>query len=87
MITKHFSVFDATAKFYSTTFPFKTIGEALRSFSTTAQDPKSQIGQYPKDFSLYHVGEYDDQTGKYTNLNQPVHLGTAQETIPTEPQL
>lgn len=38
-------------------------GPAVRSFYNALEDSKSQISQYPKDFELLCLGEYDDSNG------------------------
>lgn len=47
--------------------PFYTInlGTAIRSFRVELANPESQISQYPADYDLYVLGEFDDETGKF----------------------
>ena len=39
-------------------------GEAMRAFQDAINDPNNkQLNAHPEDFDLYHVGDFDDQTG------------------------
>lgn len=74
-----FAVYDSTTQIYAQPNFLATIQVAQRMWPEAANDPNSQIGKYPADFTLFHLGEYDDETGKFTNLHTPVSLGTALE--------
>lgn len=39
------------------------------------------VAKYPKDFDLYHLGLYDDQTGKFQLLDKPQHLVEAHTLV------
>jgi len=41
--------------------------EIIRSLTTVVNQKNSQviISQYPEDFELHYLGEYDDSTGKF----------------------
>lgn len=41
----------------------KNEAEAMRQFSIMANDKETIIGQHPKDFSLYKLGNYDTDNG------------------------
>lgn len=81
MILKAFSIRDAKANAFIAPWYKPTHGEAERYFHQLANDEKSMIKQYPEDFDLYHVGEYDDQTGIYKSLDQPQHLVKATQLL------
>lgn len=69
-----FSIFDQKAKVFNLPFFKHTAAEAERDFTAVVRDPKSVPGQFPEDFDLYHVGEYDDQTGIIKSLDTPQHI-------------
>lgn len=54
------------------------IGTAMRSFAdeTNRADRDNPMYQHPEDFELYHLGTYDDDTGRFENLAFPVQLLT-----------
>jgi len=74
MQLKIYTIRDSKGEFYGPPFFQKTHGEAERSFHTLVNDPKSNVNTYPEDFDLYHLGEYDDQTGKIRPLDTPSHI-------------
>lgn len=74
MILKMFSIRDTKGEIFNPPYYAKTHGEAERQFKTLTNDPKSTINQYPEDFDLYYLGDYDDQTGKLKSLDTPQHL-------------
>ena len=74
MLLKAFSIRDAKAEVFNTPFFQKTHGEAERSFKKLAGDKDSMVSQYPDDYDLYYLGEYDDQTGTIKSLDTPQHL-------------
>lgn len=80
MITKMFSVFDSKAVVFGTPIFVPTKGAAIRSFSDVANDEKSSIGKHPEDYTLFYLGEYDDATGSFDQVN-PEALLTASAVI------
>lgn len=75
MKKKIFSIFDSKAKFYGPIFMKDQVGEAERDFSIAVNDPKSGLlHQFPEDFDLFWLGEYDNQTGACTSLTAPQHV-------------
>lgn len=84
MIYQAFTIFDTAAQVYSPPFFQKSKGLAIRAFSETATDQSTSIGRHPMDFTLFIIGEYDDQTGRMTHNNTPEPIIKASETRPTE---
>lgn len=41
----------------------RAIGEAMRSFMDELNREGSPMGAHPEDYDLYHIGDFDDQTG------------------------
>lgn len=79
MITKIFSVFDSKAEVFSPPFFAQTKGLALRSFTDLVNDPKTTVHQYPADFTMFELGEFDDVKGVVTAHKTPISMGLAQE--------
>lgn len=71
---KMFSVRDTKTEIYGPPFYSITHGEAERSFRQLANDPQSKVNKFPEDFDLYHIGEFDDETGKIEALPSPKHV-------------
>lgn len=73
MIQKLYSIRDAKAETYNTPFSAATNGIAERNFRQLVNDEKSFVSKYPDDFDLYHIGDFDTNTGKIIALDTPVH--------------
>lgn len=64
MIIKMFAIYDEKALAHVTPFFMHNEMMAVREFRNLASDDKTQIGKNPTDFSLWHLGEFDDNTGE-----------------------
>lgn len=62
-----------------------SIPAAIRAFSDEANrvDPNNEMNRHPADFSLHHIGSYDDQTGLLTPLPNTQLLVEAIACLPT----
>jgi len=76
-VQKLFSIRDSKGETYFPPFHKNTHGEAERFFQDLARDEKSTINKHPEDFDLYHVGEFDTQSGKIKPLDTPQHMHKA----------
>lgn len=74
-----FAVFDSKGKYFKSPFMMRSKGEAIRAFSDIANDKEHEICKHASDFTLFHLGSFDFETGKYTNEITPVSLGVAIE--------
>lgn len=79
MKTKMFTVYDSKAQAYMMPFFMNSRGEALRAWQDLCNDEKTQFGKHPEDFTLFEIGEYDQETGKITQTTAFISLGTALE--------
>jgi len=61
-------------------------GEADRTFHKLVNDQKSMVNQYPDDFDLYYIGEYETTSGKLTPLQTPEHMLKAVQVLNNTPQ-
>lgn len=78
MIKQVFSVYDSVTKLFLEPFFAQTIEESIRKFRTTVNHPDAgAIQQYPEDYTLFHLGEYDLETGAMRPLATPHSLGVA----------
>lgn len=76
MNMEYFSVFDSAAGAYLEPFPCPTIEVAIRRFREAIHTPDHQFQKFPEDYTLFHVGSFDQSTGKFTVL-EPRSLGVA----------
>ena len=77
MKTQAFAVHDRAAEVYNPPMFLPAKGQAIRQFDDLANNPDSPINKHPEDYTLYHIGEFDDETALLTPLPKPVSLGTA----------
>lgn len=68
---KCFSIKDLKAEGFNTPFFQSTYGLAERAFNDACQDEKTALYKTPEDFSLWYVGEFDQQTGNFMPLETP----------------
>lgn len=83
MITKVFSVFDSKLATFGRPWFQMTDAAALREFADAVNDgsnPNNQWHSHPEDFSLYLVGQFDDQQGELIPC-APSSLVTASSLI------
>lgn len=77
MQLKMYSIRDLKGAYYNAPFFSRSHGEAERSFERVARDTQSTINQYPSDYDLYCVGEFDDQTATITPKSAPEFIMNA----------
>jgi len=87
MTTKIYSIRDQKAEFFNNPWFAKTHGEAERNFRSLVNDPKSMVSQYPLDYDLYYLGEYDTNTGKIAPLDAPQHIMQAISLVAKHPEI
>lgn len=80
------AVMDIKANAYMAPHFHPTLGVALRAFEASIQKGGTLLSEYPSDFSLVHLGYYDDNSGKFLNLDHPVRLGSAADFVKRQPQ-
>mgnify|MGYP000193081883 CR=1 FL=1 len=61
---KLFSLYDSVAEIYTKPFFIKSTPEAIREFTSEANNPQSKLYQHAQDFTVYEIGEYDEHTGE-----------------------
>lgn len=61
---KMFSIRDIKGEIFNPPFFARSHGDAERSFLQAAKDEKTTISQFPEDYQLFYIGDYDDQSGR-----------------------
>ena len=62
-----YSIFDSAAKAYTNPFFMHNDGLAIRAFSDNVNaEQENNISKHPDQFTLFHIGEFDDSTGEIT---------------------
>ena len=78
---KLFAVRDVKADAFGGLVVAPTKGLATRSFLEVCSDRQSPMSQYPEDYSLYYLGDYDPSTGAIKALPIPELVVTASEVL------
>lgn len=66
-----YSIKDNKASTFSDPQPSNNAITAMREVSTVVQDSKTMLSKFSEDFDLYHVGDFDTNTGKFIQPEQP----------------
>ena len=75
-----FSIYDSKAQLFADPMCFRTVAEALRAFEAESMNPKLDLCKYPADYTLFHIGHFDYDTGQLIALEHgKVSLGTVLE--------
>lgn len=69
-----FTIFDAKARSYSQPFYAPTTEVAVRMFRQPVNDPGHPMNRYSEDYTLFHVGEFDDEDGMVMPTETPVRV-------------
>jgi len=72
-----FTVFDSAAHRYLEPFTASTVEVALRMFRHTVNSGKGPFSQFPEDYSLFCVGEFDQEKGQLRPYQELQSLGVA----------
>ena len=80
MILKIFTVYDSKAKAYLAPFYMHEEGMATRIFGQTVNDKTHAYGKSPSDYTLFNIGEFDDNTAKFNPIT-PISLGNGVEFL------
>ena len=66
-----FSVYDTAAERFLPTWDAPTMEFAIRAFRETVNRPDHQFNKYPGDYTLFHVGSFNQETGQLEPLSTP----------------
>jgi len=74
---KVFSVYDVKAEAYLPPWVAQTTAVALRRFQATAQDANSDFARFAADYTIFEIGEWDEDSGSIVMYEAKHNLGTA----------
>lgn len=72
-----YAVYDSKAKFFTAPFFCANDMVALRLFAGAVCDPATDLHKFPADYTLFRVGEYDDEKGELVPALKLENLGIA----------
>lgn len=81
-----YAIFDSAVKTYSRPMFLNTDNEAIRSFQSECNRVGSVINAHPDQFTLFNIGEYDDNTSLIKS-SEPRSLGNAVQYKDTRGEL
>ena len=76
-----FAVYDCKAACFNAPFLYRNVAEAIRAF-VHAGAGTGPMAAHPADFTLFHLGWFDVETGLVENNEPKVGLGTLLELTP-----
>lgn len=75
------AVRDSAADAFGRPFVVPTLGLATRSFIDEVANPQSAFHSHPGDYTLFELGSFDDNTGKFESLESPRQIMRGQEAV------
>lgn len=78
---KIFTVYDFKVRHFLPPQFYRNAGEALRAFQLSCENQESQFNKFPKDFTLYEIGEWNDETGEILMLDKHKPLSSAYDYV------
>ncbi len=76
MLMRAYTIYDDKVEAYLKPFFCSTDGEAIRTFQDAVNDGKSMFNRHPADYTLFGIGQFDDQVGVLDN-GERKNLGCA----------
>lgn len=76
-----YSVFDDKVGAYLQPFFARNDAVALRQFQSAAMDTSSQFNKFAADYTLFYIGQFDENNGFLNRTTTPKNLGTALHAI------
>ncbi|UOF79018.1 DNA binding protein vP5 [Microviridae sp.] len=78
------AVFDVAVDAFNRPFFSPSIGAAVRSFQDEVNRSESEMRKHPKDYDLYHVGVFDDQSGRFEPFERPEKIASGSNVFTQE---
>lgn len=63
-----YAIYDAVADIYTLPLMLNNDNEAKRVFNDACLNDDLPMGAHKADYSIWHIGEYDDKTGVITSI-------------------
>ncbi len=67
MKTNIYSIYDTASGIYQKIIQARADGEVMREFQNMCDDESHPVGQHPEDYSIFRLGQFNDQDGFITN--------------------
>ncbi len=76
-----YSVYDSKVGAFLTPFFSTNRATALRSFMSAVQDGSTDFHRYAGDYTLFEIGEWSAEEGKWSPLDAKLNLGLASQFL------
>lgn len=87
MLLRAYTIYDVKALQYHSPWFQHTDGMAVRALMDLVNDPNTNIGRHPRDYTLYMCGIYDDSTGLFTPQTPLLFVSDAVSLLQSQPSL
>lgn len=87
MIIEYYSIYDSKSMTYSQPEAFMNDSVAARAAQNLIDNGDTEISRHPGDFSLFHVGFFDDATAEFTPCVAPRRILSFNELQPRQLEL
>lgn len=81
MIYDLFAVYDQKADAHLPPFILPTVAMGKRIFADCVNSPEHQFGKNPEDYTLFRLGQFDDQDGQFLLERAKQSLGNGLEFL------
>lgn len=76
---KVYSVYDSKVGAYMNPIYLRSKGEAVRVFTETVNSPDHQFAKNPEDFTLFELGDWNEENANFILYPTPISVGVAIE--------
>lgn len=87
MKSKVYSIYDSAAKAFMQPFYQAGKGTAFRAFQDVVNTKDHPIHKHPKDYTLFELGEFDDETAGFVFHTAPERVVSAVEVLDDKPMV
>ncbi len=84
MLLNIYTIHDNKAMAYLSPFTFKNDGQAVRLFGDAINNQEHTFAKHPADYTLFNLGEFDDNTSEIKPKTTPQMLGNGVEFLTTQ---
>jgi hypothetical protein len=78
---KVFTIFDSKVGAYLNPFFMRSKGEAIRALTISVNNSDHDFAKFPEDYTLFELGDYEEETAKFNLYPTPTSIGKAIEFV------
>lgn len=75
------AVRDSAVSAFQRPFVVPALGMAIRAFGDEVVRPESELAKHPSDYELFHLGSFDEESGKVVCLPNPRSMARAVDFV------